>query len=296
MRRSTVSGSAVVSRVLFCLQSESTLDSLFANYRDAGADLIRSDAQGRPTVLRIRIPSDLGSGYGDVCRLEHGFHIFGGEASFTHDYEQPVLGQGLIQALLWLGGVGTIRLADRGTEFNMRSPCLIILAQPRGAKAFFSFKAGPRVRMVGLMFSPEFLAHLMRTYDLENNGLFELQSGMPAYIEGRQTPLSGPLIYAAATFLKNPHQGGIPWLHAETKAREILCELLSLSMSKLPRPADAVAAGDDRKLDIARQLLRTQFCPVSRLKQVARMVGMSPTKRVARERLPEPPKGVLPTP
>ncbi|MGH8240441.1 MAG: helix-turn-helix transcriptional regulator [Steroidobacteraceae bacterium] len=139
--------------------------------------------------------------------------------------------------------------------------------------------SGIRELSVTLYCRPSFLATLARESGLGKGPvLSELLETTSYGLWYRQLPLTANLLYLAKSFLESPYRSRMRLLNAEGKALELLCETLNVLDTGSGGPMSCVSDPELRRLDSARDMLRTQLNPAPRVVDVARSIGMSESK------------------
>ena len=184
----------------------------------------------------------------------------------------------MVEIHICLRGSLAIHFPRQSKPLQVLGPSLLLLHQPAGFDAIEILNGGSRVTGVSLYCRPAYLERLMRHNGIGERGLLEGVQQAAGNVWCRQLPLSCGLNYAAASLLQNPYRNGVRMLHAEAKALEILCEVLSRSAAEQNCKSAPASATESRQLDRARHILRTTYSPVPSIADVARAVGMSPSK------------------
>jgi AraC-like DNA-binding protein len=262
-----------------------TIQALFSNLGAVShGAVIGDDTDGETTHrefegARLRLDRTDGHGSYEFFRLYRHLFIVTIECLYDRHREEIVAGEGLIEFHICLRGRLTMQLPKQRAPVVVQGPCLLMLYQPVGVDLTERLEAGVRHTGLSLYCRPSFLTELLR-----RNGITqcELPDAVQAHtartVWHKTVTLAADLHYSATGLLQNPYQGGFRLLHAEAKAIEILCKVLS--------PATQVvgidgARGNDTvvgQLDAVRRVLSTQFAPIPHIRELARRVGMSESR------------------
>jgi len=156
--------------------------------------------------------------------------------------------------------------------------CLLVWRQPPDVEVQDRVEAGKRDTFVSLYCRPERLAALATKHDIRVPESLRFAVGLCSTpTRHLLLPLDPSLTLIGHGLLDSPFVGGLRLLHAETKATELLCEVLHYTMRPPPGP-QPVSAEDLRRLDVARQIVVTQHAPPPLIGEIARRIGMSETK------------------
>lgn len=219
-----------------------------------------------------------GHGAWEFYQLERDLFVVTGDFIYDAPRVERVPGEELIALHLRLSGRLQIDLPDRASQLVVEGPSLLIWMQPAGCEITEHTQPGIRDSSVTLYCKPAYLRELIGRNGIRNWSLLDEIESAADRIWYRQIPPSAGLTYVGRALLQNPFRGGVRLLHAEAKVLELLCELLHL-LGIAQTDTFAVRSDDElRRLDRARDLLRTQFNPAPRVCDVARTVGMSQSK------------------
>jgi AraC-like DNA-binding protein len=258
-----------------------TVCKLFSNLRQVNrGEFIGEDAHRGLEGSRVLIDRAHGHGTWELYRLDQDLYLVAADGVYDTPRVEAVPGEGLVEFHLRLAGVLEMTLPGRSEPLIATGPSLLMLYQPEGVDASERILPKSRDAGVSLFCRPEFLAHLLRRNSIAHWPVLE---EIEAHRGGRVVwhrllPLSAGLLYVAKSLLQNPFQHGIRLLHAEAKALEILCEVLSTADTGVMAHAPAASDAEVRQLEIARRLLCTQLSSPPRIEDIARTVGMSQSK------------------
>lgn len=261
-------------------QPARTLGNLFAHLRqlDRG-ELFASDPERQCEAARLRIDRTEGHGSTELYRLEPAVYIIAIDLMFNESRDELVVGEGLVEIHVCLRGALSITMPGESRPVQVKGPCLLIQYQPIGVDTSERLEAGTRLTGISLYCRPEHIQRLMRQNGIADGGLIaNIQQHAPDSVWYRMLPLPSGLNYVATSLLQSPYRNGVRLLHAESKALEMLCEVLSLSLAEPELRGPSLTANETCQLDRARNLLCSNFSPAPSMGEVARSVGMSLSK------------------
>lgn len=265
--------SALVGR-----QPAGTLHHLFANLRElTQGELIGEDPGRNAEATRLRVDRTDGHGTYELYRLDRDLFIATIDCLFDGVREEIAPGEGLLEFHVCLRGRLTMQLPGRTQPLVVQGPSLLLLYQPVGADLGERLEAGIRHTGLSLYCRPSYLSKLLRRNGIPDCAVLDAISahqGSSVWYERRT--LSAGLNFVASSLLRSPYQQGFRLLHAEAKALELLCQVLTPEPDEYERAA--VTSTVIRQVDAARRILATQYAPIPHICELARRVGMSESK------------------
>jgi len=257
-----------------------TMSKLFADLRRLNrGELIAEHPERHLQGTRVLVDRSHGHGTWELYRLDQDLYVVVWDGVYDVAHVETVPGEGLAEFHIHLTGVLELTLPACAGKVRVTGPRLLIWYQPPGITITESLQ--PRMRDAGISVycKPEFLAELARRNGISHWPLLEQIQNHPGNsVFHRQYDLSPTLMYVAKSLLECPYRQGIRVLHAEAKALELLCEVLSQAQEAQTQVAFLSSEGEARRLDAARQLLATHFHAPPRLADIARTIGMSESK------------------
>ena len=256
-----------------------TMGNLFADLRRVSrGEIIAEHPERNLQGRRLMIDRTEGHGNLELYRLDHDFYVVAADGVYDGPRIETVPGEGLVEFHLRLAGVLEMTVPGCPGTVTVRGPRLLMLYQPPGVAV--TERVVPKIRDTGvsLYCRPEFLARLARQNGIERWPLLEeIQNQQANTVWLRQAELSPTLSYVGKSLLDSPYKNGIRLLHAEAKALELLCDVLSQAQEP---DNDWLIVTDQvsRQLMHARRLLSTQLSEPLGIADIARTVGMSETK------------------
>jgi AraC-like DNA-binding protein len=265
-----------------------TMSNLFADLRCLRrGQLIAENPERHLQGARLLVDRSQGHGTWELYRLDHDFYMVAADGLYDTARLETVPGEGFVEFHLRLAGVLEMTLPGVAELLTVSGPRLLTLYQPPGIDVVERVVPGRRDSGVSLYCRPGFLADLARANGLGRWGLLEeIEQHPAASVWHRQTELNPTLMYVGKSLLGSPYQEGIRLLHAEAKALELLCEILTLAKQAEDAARELSSESESRQLDQARRRLAADLSDPVRLGDIARAVGMSESKltRVFKER------------
>jgi AraC-like DNA-binding protein len=257
-----------------------TVRNLFSDLRRVNlGEFLGEDPRRHLQGSRILIDRAQGHGTWELYRLDQDLYVVAADGTYDSPRFEVVPGEGLVEFHLRLAGTLELTLPGRFEPLVAAGPCLLVMHQPPGVDV--SERVVPRRRDTGvsLYCRPEYLAELVQRNSIASWPMLEeIQAHQQAdTVWHRLLPLSPGLLYVGKSLLQSPFHRGTRLLHAEAKALEILCEVLSMADAGCVHAAN-ITDGEVRQLERARQMLSTQLSSPPRIAQVARAIGMSESK------------------
>jgi AraC-like DNA-binding protein len=256
-----------------------TTGNIFANLPHVNrGELIADDPVRRSQGTRLLIDRTQGTGTWEFYRLESDLYLLAADCVYDTARVETVPGEGLVEFHLRLSGELRLRLPGRREELVLVGPRLLILYQPPGVD--YSEQVVPQRRdtCVSLYCRPQFLADIVRRNGIRRCPVLEdIERHHSPEIWHRVLPLSSGLTFVARSLLDNPFRKGVRLLHAEAKALDLLCEVLHVAEEGV----DAYGVVSEREvsqLEAARRILSSEFAHSPSIPDIARTVGMSPSK------------------
>jgi AraC-like DNA-binding protein len=257
-----------------------TLRHLFSNLRGlARGEHIGEDLDRNAEATRLRVDRTDGHGSYELYRLDRDLFILTIDCLFDTAREELAIGEGLLEIHVCLRGRLTMHLPNRAQPLIAEGPCLLLLHQPDGADVGERIEAGVRHTGISLYCRPSYLSDLLR-----RNGIAECPLLQAIESTGRHEvfhdtlPLPAGLHFVATSLLQSPYQHGFRLLHAEAKALELLCRVLSPAANEAEADRSAATTTAVRQIDAVRRILSTQFSRIPHTCELARRVGMSESK------------------
>jgi AraC-like DNA-binding protein len=259
-----------------------TMGNLFADLRRLNrGEIIAEHPERHLQGTRVLLDRSHGDGFWELYRLDLDLYVVAVDGVYDVANIETVPGEGLVEFCIRLTGVLELELPDGTSKVRVVAPRLLVWYQPPGVTVTESLQPKTRDTCVCLYCKPEFLAELARRNGIIHWPLLdEIRSHPADSVFHRQFDLSPTLLYVAKSLLESPYRRGLRVLHAEAKALELLCEVLSQAQQS-QAAIHSVVPGSEvevRRLDAARRLLTNQLNAPPRLASVAHAVGMSESK------------------
>jgi AraC-like DNA-binding protein len=257
-----------------------TVSDVFEDLVRSGRSvLVAEDKERQEQAVRLPLEQSEGHGHWELYRLDRELFVATMDVAYDEPRRELIRGDGLIYFYVKLSGRSHFSLPGRASPMMVEGPCLLTLLQAPAVDTFFELAPACREKSVTLYCRPEFVATLARESGLGKGPLLcELLEQPTEGLWCRQLPLTPHLIYLAKSLLESPYRNRLRILNAEGKARELLCEVLQLLDTGGSSFTGCATDSELRRLDSARQILRTQLNPAPRVVNVARAVGMSESK------------------
>jgi AraC-like DNA-binding protein len=258
-----------------------TVSNLFSDLRRLNrGEIIAEHPERHLQGTRLLVDRSHGHGFWEFYRLDQDLYVVAVDGVYDVAHVETVPGEGLVEFCIRLTGVLELVLPGGTATVRVAGPRLLIWYQPPGVTVTESLKPKVRDTGISLYCKPPFLAELARRNGISHWPLLEeIQSHPLSSAFHRQFDLSPTLLYVAKSLLECPYRRGLRVLHAEAKALELLCEVLSQAQEAQGlTPGSPTSEGESRRLDAARHLLTTQLSAPPRLAEIARTVGMSESK------------------
>lgn len=255
------------------------LSTVFANLlQHPDAKLIARSGDQRSIAVSLEVSRAAGHGRWDFYRLGTDAFLVAGDSLFDQPCLEQVPGEDLVEFHLRLSGTMRLRDPNYAEPLVVEPSSLLVWRQPAGVEVQDRVEAGKRDTFVSLYCRPERLAAFASRHGIAVPDSLRFATGADA-IPSRHLlqPLDPRLTLVAHSLLHSPFSGGLRLLHAETKATELLCEVLHCAVRPPPGPKP-VSDDDLRRLDMARHIVITQHSPPPLISEIARRVGMSETK------------------
>ena len=255
------------------------VETLFSNLRAfRRGHIIGEDVQRDMQGARLLINGSEGHGQWEFYRLGNELYVLVGDGVFDATSRvETLVGEGLLEFHLRLAGVLQLTMPGSREPIIVTGPSMLMLHQPPGIDIPERVLPQRRDTAMSLYCRPEYLANLACSNGIQRwTGLDEIEKTARQAVWHRQFPLSPTLLHIANSLLRCPYQGGVRLLHAEAKALELLCEVLTLDAS-VANPTISTEC-EARRLDAARRMLASHLKSAPTTSEVARSVGMSETK------------------
>lgn len=257
-----------------------TVTNLFTNLTSVSrGEIIAENPERNLQGTRLSIEHTDGQGIWEFYRLDRDLYLVAANGIYESTRIETVPGEGLVEFHLRLNGSLQMHMPHCNDAVQVRSPGLLVLFQPPGVDLQVSVDPNVRETGISLYCQPRLLRDLASRSGIHRWQLLEeieRHGGDRAWY--RQLELTPALQYITNSLLNNNHRLGIRLLHAEAKALELLCELLSTAQAQVFPQADLVSACETRQLDAARRMLASNLTSPVRVREVARAVGMSESK------------------
>jgi AraC-like DNA-binding protein len=258
-----------------------TLGNLFNDLRRLNrGDLIAVHPERHLQGTRLLVDRRRGDGMWEFYRLDQDLYVVAVDGVYDVPHVETAPGEGFVEFAIRLSGVLDLRIPNSG-DLRIVSPRLLVWFQPPGVTVVETLKAHVRDSGISLYCKPAFLAKLARRSGVSHWPLLEEIRNHPKdALFLRQYSLSPTLMYVGKSLLQSPYRESLRLLHAEAKALELLCEVLSHveTVPVDPSTPNCDDECDTRQLDDARNLLKTQLRTPPRVSDIARSIGMSESK------------------
>jgi len=259
--------------------SDRRLSTVFENLlQHPDAQLIARADEPRSMAARIVIARGAGHGRWDFYLLGGESFLVAGDSLFDRPCTEHVPGEDLVEFHLRLAGTMRLQDPDPAKSLTVEPNSLLVWRQPAGVEVQDRVEAGQRDTFVSLYCRPERLEALAARHDIPIPESLRFATDLRAApARHLLRPLDAGLRLVAHSLLRSTLRGGLRLLYAETKATELLCEVLHCAV-RAPSGAGPVSDDDSRRLDMARQIAVTQHSPPPLIGEIARRIGMSETK------------------
>lgn len=264
-----------------------TLVDLFADLRHLSRGEFIAENTDRH-LQGTRLPIDRATGHGtwELYRLDQDFYMVAADGLYDATTIEMVPGEGFVEFHLRLAGVLEMTLPGVSGTVRVEGPRLLTMYQPPGVDASERLLPGRRDTGVSLYCRPRFLAQLAHATGVASWSLLaEIECHARTSVWYRQSELSPTLMYVGKSLLDSPYREGVRLLHAEAKALELLCEVLTTA-KEAELSARVISESEGRQVELARRKLATDLSAPVRIGDIARAIGMSESKltRVFKER------------
>ena len=255
------------------------LSDVFANLpTHPDSRVIAQSPDRRSFAAHVEISRAAGAGRWDFLQLGAETFVVTGDSLFDHPRAEQTPGEDLVEFHLRLSGTMRLRSAGSAEALLVGPGSLLVWRQPTGLEVQDRIESGSRDIFLSLYCRPGHLQSLALRHGLEIPEELAFVTAEPtAAVRYLLRPLPPGLVLVVHSLLHSPYAGGLRLLHAETKATELLCEVLHATARSSPGPRPC-SEDDLRRLDVARQIIMTQFSPPPLINDLARRIGMSETK------------------
>jgi AraC-like DNA-binding protein len=258
-----------------------TLREAFAGLEQSQrVDFVLEHPTRRIVGARINLHESEGQGHWNFFRIGDDLFLIVSHFTYVDPRLERLPGDGLLEFHIKLSGQ-LILSTSRTEPIRVDGPSLLVWNQPEGEEADEWIDSGKEERSVTIYCSPEFITGLLLSdADTAPEHLRKFLFHSSDGINFCQLPLTTSLLQAAASlFDSQTKMPGEVWLvHAEAKAVELLCMIVS-AFDQLSAGADeAYGDADLDRFRLAHQIVSKQFNPPPTIAQVARMVGINETK------------------
>lgn len=284
----TDSPSGFFRREMLATGPARTLSNLFANLHQVSrGELIAENSERH--LLGTRLPFDRARGHGtwELYRLDQDFYMVAADGLYDSTSVETVPGEGFVEFHLRIAGVLEMTLPGASGMVRVEGPRLLTMYQPPGIDASECLLPGRRDTGVSLYCRPRFLAQVASATGLASWSLLaDIARHPPTSVWCRLSELSPTLVYVGKSLLDSPYREGVRLLHAEAKALELLCEVLTAAKEAELAPRGVVTESEGRQVELARRKLAAELGAPLRMGDIARAIGMSESKltRVFKER------------
>jgi len=257
-----------------------SIHHLFADLRCVNrGEIIGEDTQRDMQGARLMVSGSMGHGSWEFYRLGHDLYVMAGDVVYDAAPRIETLpGEGLVEFHLRLAGAITLTMPDSKEPVTVTGPCMLMLHQPPGINVPEWVQPQRRDTGMSLFCRPQYLAELGQRNGIARwAGLDEIERLGSRMVWHRQVPLSPTLLHIANSLLRSPYRGGVRLLHAEAKALELLCEVLSSAAAPQELLLGA-SETESRQIDFARHMLASQLSSSLRTRDIARAIGMSESR------------------
>jgi AraC family transcriptional regulator, transcriptional activator of the genes for pyochelin and ferripyochelin receptors len=265
-----------------------TLTNLFADLRRVSrGELIAENLERHLQGTRLPIDRTRGSGTWELYRLDQDFYMVAADGLYDSTSVEMVPGEGLVEFHLRLAGALEMTLPGTPGIVKVEGPRLLTMYQPPGVDASERILPGRRDTGISLYCRPRFLAQLAAATGVGSWSLLEdIERHPPGSVWYQQSDLSPTLVYVGKSLLDCNYRGGVRLLHAEAKALELLCEVLTAAKEAELGRRSVISDSEARQVELARRKLAADLSAPVRIADMARTIGMSESKltRVFKER------------
>jgi len=274
------SSSGFFRREMLATGPARTLANLFADLRHVSrGDLIAENPDRHLQGTRLPIDRARGHGSWELYQLDQDFYMVAADGLYDATFIENVPGEGFVEFHLRLAGALEMTLPGVSETVRVEGPRLLTMYQPPGVDASERLLPGRRDIGVSLYCQPRFLAQLARATGATHWSLLaEIERHPPTSVWYRQSDLSPTLMYVGKSLLDSPYREGVRLLHAESKALELLCEVLTAAREEVFTPHGVTSETEARQVELARRKLGTELSAPVRLADIARAIGMSESK------------------
>ncbi len=258
-----------------------TLRNLFADLRRVSRGEVIAEDPGRHLQgARLQIDHSEGHGAWELYRLDQDLYVVGTDGVYDTSRVETVPGEGLIEFHLRLQGVLEMALPGHAGLVTVPGESLLMMYQPPGVNISERLLPKQRDASMTLYCRPEILTELAHRNGIAGWPVLEEIKAVPAgRVWHRQVPLSPTLLYIGTSLLQSQYRHGIRLLHAEAKALELLCEVLTDAQDcEAAMLRRASPDSEARRLEHARRLVGADLRTRVRIRELARKVGMSESK------------------
>ena len=257
-----------------------TLANLFADLRHlTRGQLIAENPERHLQGTRLPIDRARGHGSWELYRLDQDFYMVAADGLYDSTSIEIVPGEGFVEFHLRLAGVLEMNLPGAAGTVRVEGPRLLTMYQPPGVDASERLLPGRRDTGVSLYCRPRFLAQLASATGVASWSLLaEIERHPSTSVCYRLSELSPTLAYVGKSLLDSPYRDGVRLLHAEAKALELLCEVLTAAKEAALDPPALISESEGRQIELARRKLATELSAPVRVADIARTIGMSESK------------------
>lgn len=255
-------------------------------------ELIRS-GQGQPgdfkvdenanTLYATRIdldPQD-GLGYWQFLQLSSNLYVIMTNCRYHQTRAESVMGEGFLELHFKVSGELLLELTEKET-LSVRGPSLLIWNQPRGCNIREWIKGGARESSLTLYCKPELFTHELGL-DARNLPpvIASFLADVGTSIEYDVIPLNPALGFSISNLMRPTLTDRFQITHVRAKAYDLLCDLLQFLCTPGDQEETAgkpLSEYETRRLNEARDILSTTFCPAPTIRDLARTIGLNETK------------------
>lgn len=248
-----------------------------------GGSLGEAEEQPYPARFGRRVPLEpaVGDGYRDLIRLPNNLQLVVANYSVRQAWTDHHLGEGLLK--LHFQTSGEMNIGFKGEERTVLNGSLCgLLLHPLGRTKAETLQPGDRKTAVTLYCKPQFLSEVLELQGSDYDGLFrDFVRERPLNTVFARQALTADMAAAMHALLNSPFKGPLRRIQAETKAMDLVCNLLGqLDPRRLSewKGERRVSARERSRLQEVRERLERDYAHPPTHPQLARAAGMNQTK------------------
>jgi AraC-like DNA-binding protein len=258
-----------------------TIRNLFADLRQVGrGQLLAEHPERHLQGARLHVDRADGHGAWELYRLDEGLYVVTTDGVYDETRVETVPGEGYVEFHLRLSGQLEMSLPGASGLTTVRGPTLLMMFQPVGVD--ISERLPPRIRDASMTMycRPQILFDLAQRNGIDCLPMLEdIERHSKSAVWFQQVELSPTLLYIATSLIESKYREGVRVLHAEAKALELLCEILTTAQDQCENSRLRVTSEREaRQLENARRIISTKLSTPVRMPELARIAGMSESK------------------